>query len=87
MYKGFCELMGWRYSITSSVKETGTSRGYKSLDMRVQGEDSHRIMKCEAGVHKVIRVPETESKGRLHSSTISMVVMPVVPFNFELDIK
>ena len=45
------------------------------------------MLKCEAGVHKVIRVPETESKGRLHSSTISMVVMPVVPFTFEVDPK
>lgn len=55
--------------------------------MRVQGEGAHKIMKTEAGVHKVIRVPETEAKGRLHSSTISMVVMPVVPFTFQVDPK
>lgn len=79
--------MGWRCSKVSSVREIGTSRGYKSLDMKVVGEDALRIMRCEAGVHKVIRVPETESKGRLHSSTISMVVMPVVPFTFELDLR
>lgn len=45
------------------------------------------MLKCESGVHKVIRVPETEAKGRLHSSTISMIVMPVVPFSFEVDPK
>ena len=69
------------------MKEVGVSKGYKQLDLRVQGEGCHKMMKCEAGVHKVIRVPETEAKGRLHSSTISLVVMPVVPFTFEVDPK
>lgn len=39
-------------------------------------------MLCESGVHKVIRIPKTESKGRLHSSTAVLVVLPMVPFNF-----
>lgn len=42
---------------------------------------------CESGVHKVIRVPETENKGRLHSSTMSMAVLPDVPFDFKLNEK
>lgn len=40
---------------------------------------------CESGTHKVIRVPETESKGRLHSSTASMIVLPEIPMTFELN--
>lgn len=44
-------------------------------------------MLCESGVHKVIRIPKTESKGRLHSSTAVLVVLPMVPFNFELNMK
>jgi peptide chain release factor 1 len=44
-------------------------------------------MKCESGVHKVIRVPETEARGRLHSSTMSVVVMPTVPFDYVVNEK
>ena len=68
--------------MSNSVKETGVSKGFKQLDLRIQGESCNKMLKCEAGVHKVIRIPETEAKGRLHSSTISLVVMPVVPFTF-----
>ena len=87
MYQSFASMMGWKCSISNAVKESGVSKGYKQLDLRIQGELCHKMMKCEAGVHKVIRVPQTEAKGRLHSSTISLVVMPVVPFNFQLDPK
>ena len=82
MYEAFASAQGWKCSTSSAIKEAGVSKGYKQLDLRVQGEGCHKMMKCEAGVHKVIRVPETEAKGRLHSSTISLVVMPVVPFTF-----
>jgi len=44
-------------------------------------------MKQESGVHKVQRVPETEQKGRIHSSTSVILIMPVVPTNFQLDMK
>ncbi len=47
----------------------------------------YKVMKCESGVHKVIRVPEKETKGRLHSSTISLAVMPSVPFDFTVSDK
>jgi len=87
MYEAFASMQGWRVSVSNSSKEVGVSKGYKLLDLRVQGHNCHKMMKCESGVHKVIRVPETEAKGRLHSSTISMVVMPVVPFTFEVDPK
>ena len=55
--------------------------------MKVRGEEVYKTLKCESGVHKVIRVPETESKGRLHSSTISMAVMPAIPFDFSINDK
>lgn len=55
--------------------------------MKVVGENVHKVLKSESGVHKVVRVPQTESKGRLHSSTSSVVIMPIVPFNFTLEVK
>jgi len=53
----------------------------------VSGKNVYEWIVCEAGVHKVIRIPQTESKGRLHSSTAVLVVLPQVPFNFELNMK
>lgn len=57
------------------------------LRLFASGTDVYQKIICEAGVHKVIRIPKTESKGRLHSSTAVLVVLPRVPFNFELDMK
>lgn len=85
MFMSYCDSQGWRVSISTAIKETQASRGYKQLVLKVTGSDAYRIMKCESGVHKVIRVPETESKGRIHSSTISAAVMPVVPFDFSVN--
>lgn len=51
----------------------------------MKGQKVYEMMMCEAGVHKVVRVPKTENKGRLHSSTVVMVVLPEVPFNFQLN--
>ncbi len=59
MYHSYCANQGWKCWITSSTKETGVSAGYKALDMRIQGEGVQKMLKSEAGVHKVIRVPET----------------------------
>lgn len=86
MYMSYCEGQGWRISTVSAVKES-TGEGYKKLVLKVSGEDVYKVMKCESGVHKVIRVPETETKGRLHSSTISLAVMPSVPFDFAVSDK
>ena len=57
MYQAYCSGQGWKCWITASAKETGVSAGYKVLDMRVQGEGVQKMLKSEAGVHKVIRVP------------------------------
>lgn len=64
-----------------------TSQGGKVFSFRARGEGIYKFILPEAGVHKVIRVPETESRGRLHSSVISIVVLPDVPFEFKLNEK
>ncbi len=87
MYMSYAESQGWRVSFISQIKETVASKGFKYLKLKINGENCYKVMKCESGVHKVIRVPETENKGRLHSSTISMVVMPSLPFTFVVDNK
>ena len=63
-------------------KEEG---GFKLGVLKVVGEGAYELMRQESGVHKVIRVPETEAKGRLHSSTVSVVVLPNIPLDFKLD--
>ena len=59
MYRSYCEGQGWKVSVVSAIKETQSYKGYKQFIIKVHGQDVYKIMKCEAGVHKVIRVPET----------------------------
>lgn len=66
-------------------KEFANQKGIKLAMVKVTGQGCYKRLVCESGVHKVIRVPATESKGRLHSSTIQIVVLPEVPFDFNLD--
>lgn len=66
---------------------TGQALGGKVVSFKAKGEGVYKLMIHESGVHKVIRVPETERQGRLHSSTISLVVLPDVPFEFKLNEK
>lgn len=80
-YSNFLALKGY------SVQRKDVASNSKSLSFKVNGNAAYREMKCEAGVHKVIRVPETETKGRLHSSTISLVVLPDTPFEFNINEK
>ena len=87
MIISYCQNQGWSVKTTNAVREKELKRGYKLLVLKVRGEDVHKLLKCESGVHKVIRVPETETKGRLHSSTVSMVVLPAIPFNFSVNEK
>lgn len=63
------------------------NKGCKSGSFFVSGQDVYKHLKHESGVHKVQRVPETEQKGRLHSSTCIVIVMPDVPRDFTLDMK
>ena len=70
-----------------NVQKKEVSSTSKTLSLKVSSNMAYKELKCEAGVHKVIRVPATETKGRLHSSTISIVVLPDVPFEFNLNEK
>ncbi len=74
MYQRFCEQMGWRLSIMDFTE--GTNGGYKEIISKVEGEDVYGKLKFESGVHRVQRVPATESQGRVHTSAATVAVMP-----------
>lgn len=73
MYAMYFKTKGWRHEITDSSE---AAKGYKELIMKVEGEGVYAIMKFESGVHRVQRVPETESQGRVHTSAITVAVLP-----------
>ena len=74
MYQKFCEKQGWNMSITDYVE--GTAGGYSKLVVGVTGNDVYGMMKYESGVHRVQRVPTTETQGRVHTSAASVAVLP-----------
>jgi peptide chain release factor 1 len=74
MYQRFCEKMGWRMSLVDYTE--GTSGGYKEIVTEVEGEDVYGKLKFESGVHRVQRVPATETQGRIHTSAASVAVLP-----------
>ena len=74
MYVKYCELKGWKISVSSFSE--GSSGGFKEIIFTVSGEKVYGTLKYESGVHRVQRVPETESEGRIHTSTCSVAVMP-----------
>lgn len=74
MYTMYFKEKGWSYEIINS-NEGGTT-GYKEVSMSVEGEAIYGTLKFESGVHRVQRVPETESQGRVHTSAITVAVLP-----------
>jgi peptide chain release factor 1 len=74
MYTRYCEGRGWRTE-TLEVTE-GTNGGYKEVIFKVIGEDVYGVLKYESGVHRVQRVPDTETQGRVHTSAASVAVLP-----------
>ncbi len=74
MYKRYCEDRGWHTEIIS--ENPGTSGGYKEVVMSVEGDGVYGVLKYESGVHRVQRVPETESQGRVHTSAATVAVLP-----------
>lgn len=76
MYTRFFEKKGWRVE-TMDVTE-GTAGGYKEVILKVTGEDVYGQLKYESGVHRVQRVPDTETQGRVHTSAASVAVLPEV---------
>lgn len=74
MYLRFCERKGWKTEIIDFTD--GTAGGYKEIIVEVSGEDVYGILKYESGVHRVQRVPNTETQGRVHTSAATVVVLP-----------
>lgn len=84
MYSKFCERKGWRMEVTN-VNE-GTAGGYKEIVANITGEGVYGIMKYESGVHRVQRVPQTETQGRVHTSAATVAVLPEAE-EFEVELK
>lgn len=83
MYVKFFDIKGWKYSINSCTD--GTNGGYKEIIFDVSGEGVYGIMKYESGVHRVQRVPQTETQGRIHTSAATVAVLPEAEeFDIEL---
>lgn len=84
MYTRFFDLQGWKYEVIEANE--GDSGGYSKIIMEVSGEDIYGKMKFESGVHRVQRVPKTESQGRVHTSAASVAVIPKLEEE-DVDIK
>ncbi|MBN8855922.1 MAG: peptide chain release factor 1 [Sphingobacteriales bacterium 50-39] len=89
MYIKYCEKRGWKTSILSESE--GTVGGYKEVQVEIVGDDVYGTLKFESGVHRVQRVPDTETSGRVHTSAATVAVMPEADeVDFELkesDVK
>lgn len=86
MYSKYCESKGWRTNIIDLSE--GTSGGYKEIHFEVSGEDVYGTLKFEAGVHRVQRVPQTETQGRVHTSAATVMVIPEAEdFDVQIDPK
>lgn len=84
MYTKFCESRGWK--VTMSSCSEGTSGGYKEVVLNVTGANVYGVLKYESGVHRVQRVPQTETQGRVHTSAASVAVLPEAE-EFDIDVK
>ena len=89
MYIKYCEKKGWKTALLSESE--GTVGGFKEVQIEITGDDVYGILKFESGVHRVQRVPDTESSGRVHTSAVTVAVMPEAEeVDFELkesDVK
>jgi peptide chain release factor 1 len=74
MYQRFCEVQGWKLTVLDLT--FGSAGGYKEIIATISGADVYGMMKYESGVHRVQRVPATESQGRVHTSAASVAVLP-----------
>lgn len=74
MYQRYCESQSWKLSVISSSE--GTAGGYKEVIAEVEGDGAYGKLKFESGVHRVQRVPKTETQGRVHTSAATVAVLP-----------
>ena len=84
MYSAFASDKGWQLELVDIAE--GTSGGYKEIIVNVIGEDVYGQLKFESGVHRVQRVPQTETQGRVHTSAASIIVLPEAE-EFDIDLK
>ena len=86
MYTKYCETRGWRMEVTS--QQEGAAGGFKEIVCKVSGEGVYGVLKYESGVHRVQRVPQTETQGRVHTSAASVAVLPEADeFDVELNMN
>ena len=84
MYTKYAGREGWQIDVTNSIE--GAAGGFTNIEFMVKGESVYSKLKYESGAHRVQRVPATESQGRVHTSTATVLVMPEADdFDFELD--
>ncbi len=84
MYMKYCETKGWSIAVTSASE--GAAGGYKEIVMSVTGDNVYGTLKYESGVHRVQRVPATETQGRVHTSAATVAVLPEAePFDVEIN--
>ena len=76
MYARYAEAQGWKVEILSS--HDGEKGGFKEIISRIIGQGAYSRLKYESGAHRVQRVPETEAQGRIHTSTVTVAVLPEV---------
>ncbi|XP_053384555.1 peptide chain release factor 1-like, mitochondrial [Mercenaria mercenaria] len=76
MYQNFAQSKGWQFDITHVTRNTNSDEGVRKVSASISGQGVFGEMKYEGGIHRVQRIPKTESKGRVHTSTISVAVLP-----------
>ena len=74
MYMKYCEVKGWRTTVMNQT--LGSAGGFKEVVIEVEGDGVYGVLKYESGVHRVQRVPDTESQGRVHTSAATVAVLP-----------
>lgn len=84
MYSKYCETKGWKIELVDYTE--GTVGGFKEIILNVSGENVYGQLKYESGVHRVQRVPQTETQGRVHTSAASVAVLPEAD-EFDVDLK
>ncbi len=84
MYSKFCEKKGWKIEVTRFTESD--MGGYKEIIFNVKGDGAYGILKFESGVHRVQRIPVTESQGRIHTSAASVAVFPEAD-EFDIELK
>jgi len=85
MYTKYAELLGWKIEVLSSTPSD--LDGYKEIIMRIEGAGAYSRLKFESGAHRVQRVPETESQGRIHTSACTVAILPEVDEISEIEIN